>query len=71
MRIATRVCVAAMAVAGLDLSASAAEVLSPAAPADEKGSAQAQVCFERALSLYIGAFAVASGIYLVLGLSQP
>src|SRR3984885_14269282 len=57
MRIATRVCVAAMAVAALNLSASAAEVLSPAAPApaDEKGSAQAQVWFERALSLDIGA----------------
>ena len=57
MRIATRVCVAAMAVAALNLSASAAEVLNPAAPApaDEKGSAQAQVWFERALSLDIGA----------------
>jgi hypothetical protein len=43
MRIATRVCVAAMAVAALNLSASAAEGLNPAAPApaDEKGSAQA------------------------------
>jgi hypothetical protein len=57
MRIATRVCVAAMAVAALNLSASAAEVLSPAAPAPagENGSAQAQVWFERALSLDIGA----------------
>jgi hypothetical protein len=57
MRIATTVCVAGLAVAALDLSASAAEVLSPAAPApaDEKGSAQAQIWFERALSLDIGA----------------
>jgi Sel1 repeat len=57
MRIATRVCVAAMAVAVLNLSASAAEVLSSAAPAPagENGSAQAQVWFERALSLDIGA----------------
>ena len=53
MRIATRGCVAAMAVAALNLSASAAEVLNPAAPSDEKGSAQAQVWFERALSLDI------------------
>jgi hypothetical protein len=57
MRIATRVCVAAMAVAALNLSASAAEVSSPdtPAPTGEKGSAQAQVWFERALSLDIGA----------------
>ena len=57
MRIATRICVAAMAIAAVSSSASAAEVLSPAAPAptEEKGSAQAQVWFERALSLDIGA----------------
>jgi len=46
-----------MAVAALNLSASAAEVLRPVTPAptEEKGSAQAQVWFERALSLDIGA----------------
>jgi hypothetical protein len=56
MRIATRVCVAAMAFAAPDLAASAAEVLRPVTPAptEEKGSAQAQVWFERALSLDIG-----------------
>jgi hypothetical protein len=49
MRIATRVCVAAMAVAALNLSGSAAEVLSPDTPTstEEKGSAQAQVWFEQ------------------------
>jgi hypothetical protein len=57
MRIATRGCVVAMAFAALNLSAGAAEVLNAAAPApaDEKGSALAQVWFERALSLDIGA----------------
>jgi hypothetical protein len=57
MRIATRGCVTAMAVAALNLSANAAEALNPAAPAqaDENGSAQALVWFERALSLDIGA----------------
>ena len=57
MRIATRVCVAAMAFAAPNLAASAAEVLRPVTPAptEEKRSAQAQVWFERALSLDIGA----------------
>jgi hypothetical protein len=57
MRIATRVCVAAMAFAALNLPASAAEVLRSVTPAptEEKGSPQAQVWFERALSLDIGA----------------
>ena len=57
MRLAARVCIAAMAIATLNLSASAAEVLGPdkPAPTDEKGSPQAQVWFERALSLDLGA----------------
>ena len=57
MRIATGTCIAAIAIVAVSASARAAEVLSPAAPApaDEKGSAQAQVWFERALSLDIGA----------------
>jgi hypothetical protein len=52
MRIATGVCIAAIAVAALSSSASAAEGASPVtpAPAEEK----AQVWFERALSLDIG-----------------
>ncbi len=56
MRTASTVCVAAVAVA-LASSAHAAQVLSPDAPAPtgDKGSAQAQVWFERALSLDIGA----------------
>jgi hypothetical protein len=54
---ATATCVAAIAIVAVSESASAAEALSPAAPApaDETGSAQAQVWFERALSLDIGA----------------
>jgi Sel1 repeat len=57
MRIATRVCVAAVAIAAVDSSAYAAELSGPIAPApmEEKGSSQAQVWFERALSLDIGA----------------
>jgi Sel1 repeat len=57
MRIATRVCVAAIVIAAIGSSANAAEVASPdtPAPTDAKASAQAQVWFERALSLDIGA----------------
>jgi Sel1 repeat len=57
MRIATGTYIAAMAMVAISGSASAAKVLSPAAPTptEEKGSAQAQVWFERALSLDVGA----------------
>ena len=57
MRIAALVWVAAMAMAALSSSARAAELSgSPAAPpAQEGNSAQAQVWFERALALDIGA----------------
>ena len=57
MRIATRVWIAAMAIAAINSSASAAGVSdAPApAPAEEGGLAQAQVWFERALALDIGA----------------
>jgi hypothetical protein len=56
MRIVTGGCLAALAIAAVNASANAAEVSSPdaPAPAQEKGSAQAQVWFERALSLDIG-----------------
>jgi len=56
MRTATRACAAVIAIA-VSSSANAAEVLSPDTPAStvEKGSSQAQVWFERALSLDIGA----------------
>ena len=57
MRIATRVWIAAMAIAAINSSASAAGVsdASAPAPAEEGGLAQAQVWFERALALDIGA----------------
>jgi hypothetical protein len=57
MRIATMLCVAAMAIAAVDSLANAAEPSGSlvAMPAEEEGSAQAQVWFERALSLDIGA----------------
>ena len=57
MRIATRVWVAAMAIAAVASSASAAELSGAPTPgpAKEEGSAQAQIWFERALSLDIGA----------------
>ena len=57
MRIATRVWVAAMAIAAANSSANPAEVSSPVTPTstEEKGSEQAQVWVERALSLDIGA----------------
>ena len=52
-----RVWVAAMALAAFDSSANAAELSGPLAPAtaQEGSSAQAQVWFERALALDIGA----------------
>ena len=56
MRIAARVCVAAMAIAAVNSSANAAGISDPSAPvAEEGGLAQAQVWFERALALDIGA----------------
>jgi hypothetical protein len=55
MRIATRVCIAAIAFAAVSSSANAAEVSSSITPAPTEGSAQAQVWFERGLSLDIGA----------------
>jgi Sel1 repeat len=57
MRFATGTCIAAITIVAVSASASAAEALSPAAPTptEDKGSAQAQVWFERALSLDIGA----------------
>jgi hypothetical protein len=56
MRIATRVCVAAMAIAAVNSSANAAGISDSSAPvAEEGGLAQAQVWFERALALDIGA----------------
>jgi hypothetical protein len=57
MKIATRACAALMAIGAVTPLPSAAEAPSPATPAptDEKGSAQAQVWFERGLSLDIGA----------------
>ncbi len=57
MKTATGTCIAAIAIAALSASACAAEVSNPAAPTpkEDKGSAQAQVWFERALSLDIGA----------------
>ena len=64
MRIATSVLVAAIANAAINSSAPAAEVLSPTPPppSEEKGSAQAQVWFERALSLDIGAAGVPDAV---------
>ena len=57
MRIATRLWFAAIAIAAAGSTAHAAGVLGPPAPAlaQEEGSAEAQVWFERALSLDIGA----------------
>ena len=57
MRIATKVWVAAMAIAAVASSASAAELSGAPTPgpAKEEDSAQAQIWFERALSLDIGA----------------
>jgi hypothetical protein len=57
MKIATMLCVAAMAIASVNSSANAAEVSGPLAPtpAEQEGSAQAQIWFERALSLDVGA----------------
>jgi hypothetical protein len=57
MRIATRVRVAAIALAAIHSSPNAAELLTPLPPTSgqEEGSAEAQVWFERGLSLDIGA----------------
>ena len=57
MRIATRVWVAAMAIVVVALSASAAELSGAptSGPAKEEGSPQAQIWFERALALDVGA----------------
>jgi hypothetical protein len=57
MRIATRACLAAIAIAAVNSSVSAAGVSDPStpSPAEEGGLAQAQVWFERALALDIGA----------------
>ncbi len=55
MRITTRLWFAAIVLAAVGSTAQAAGILRPPAPAHEEGSAEAQVWFERALSLDIGA----------------
>jgi hypothetical protein len=55
MRVATRVCLASLAVVAICSSAIAGEASDASAPADQNASAQAQVWFERALTLDIGA----------------
>jgi Sel1 repeat len=55
MRIAMRAGLASIAIVAIGSSAIAGEASDAPAPADQNGSAQAQVWFERALSLDIGA----------------
>jgi Sel1 repeat len=55
VRFATTACVAAIAVAAINASASGAEIASPVTTASTEEKDQAQIWFERALSLDIGA----------------